>query len=140
MHYRVIPLVMWAKLPFKRTLTKARVMYYEICLMLHSAVNFWQNILICHKWICKAKFHLHFCCKINVNGRNRYPGNEWSCSHGRAILMPKIAVVFIVLRRLKAISYMFTLQDVSANSRVSVSKTFRKCMIGKLAEQIEINF
>ena len=60
--------------------------------------------------------------KKNVDVRNGYHGNKLRCSHGSGILMPKIAVVVIVLRRLKVISHMFTLQDVSANSRVSVSK------------------
>ena len=30
----------------------------EICLMLHPAVMFRQSTYICHKWICKTKFHM----------------------------------------------------------------------------------
>ena len=36
------------------------MMYYEVelWLMLHFTVKFRQNMSICHKLICKAKFHI----------------------------------------------------------------------------------
>ena len=44
------------------------VMYYEIviCQMLQSIVKFRQNMPICHKLICKTKFHMQ---TIHLKGK-----------------------------------------------------------------------
>ena len=63
----ITKILLWRKVFF--------VMYYEAEAwpMLHSAVKCRQNMCIYHKWICKARFHMHarndhrYCVSTQIN-------------------------------------------------------------------------